>query len=62
MLDIGEAIVVGDSTLLPSRIKIDFPSIVPSSQTVQFWNEWNKDDNKQELEKAVDNMIKQVKA
>ncbi|OWP31742.1 ATPase [Prevotella intermedia] len=62
MLDIGEAIVVGDSTLLPSRIKIDFPSIVPSSQTVQFWNEWDKDDNKQELEKAVDNMIKQVKA
>lgn len=61
MLDIGEAIVVGDATLLPSRIKIDDPSIVPSSQTIQFWNEWDADNNKQELEKAVDNMIKQIK-
>lgn len=61
LLDVGEAIVVGDATLLPSRIKIDEPSIIPSSQTVQFWNEWDSDENKQELGKAVDNMIRQAK-
>lgn len=36
LLDIAEAIVVGDAILLPSRIKIDHPTIVPSSQTVSF--------------------------
>lgn len=61
LLDVGEAIVVGDATLLPSRIKIDEPSIIPSSQTVQFWNEWDSDEKKQELGKAVDNMIRQAK-
>ena len=30
LLDIAEAIIVGDSTLLPSRVKIDEPSIKPS--------------------------------
>lgn len=36
ILDIGEAIVVGDSILLPSRIKLDKPTIIPSSQTIAF--------------------------
>lgn len=61
LLDVGEAIVVGDATLLPSRIKIDISSITPASQTIQFWKEWDSDEDKQELSKAVSNMIKQIK-
>ena len=61
LLDIAEAIVVGDSILLPSRIKIDQPTITPSSQTVKFWQKWNEKDLHQDLNMAVTNMIKQSK-
>lgn len=61
LLDIAEAIVVGDSILLPSRIKIDQPTITPSSQTVKFWQKWNEKDLHQDLKVAVANMIKQSK-
>lgn len=61
LLDIAEAIVVGDAILLPSRIKIDHPTIVPSSQTVKFWQKWNEKDLHQDLNMAVTNMIKQSK-
>lgn len=61
LLDIAEAIIVGDSTLLPSRVKIDEPTIKPSSQTVPFWSIWGKDDFAQDLCEAIGNMIKQSK-
>ena len=40
LLDIGEAIVLGDSILLPSRIKLDIPLAKPLSLTKKFWCEW----------------------
>ena len=61
LLDIAEAIIVGDSTLLPSRVKIDEPTIKPSSQTVPFWSIWGKDDFSQNLVEAISNMIRQSK-
>ena len=61
LLDIAEAIIVGDSTLLPSRVKLDEPTIKPSSQTVPFWSIWGKDDFAQNLGEAINNMIKQSK-
>lgn len=61
LLDIAEAIIVGDSTLLPSRVKIDEPTIKPSSQTVPFWSIWGKDAFAQNLGEAIGNMIKQSK-
>lgn len=61
LLDIAEAIIVGDSTLLPSRVKIDEPTIKPSSQTVPFWSIWGKDNFSQNLGEAISNMIKQSK-
>ena len=61
LLDIAEAIIVGDSTLLPSRVKLDEPSIKPSSQTIPFWSIWGKDDLSQNLSQAIGNMIKQSK-
>ena len=62
LLDIGEAIVVGDATLLPSRIKVEEPKIKPQSNTIQFWQVWGKDDCSQDLEAAVGNIIKQSKS
>ena len=59
ILDIGEAIVVGDSILLPSRIKLDKPTIIPSSQTIAFWKIWSNNKSNQDLNLAVSNMIKQ---
>lgn len=61
LLDIAEAIIVGDSTLLPSRVKIDEPSIRPSSQTIPFWSIWANNDISQNLSEAIGNMIKQSK-
>lgn len=61
LLDIAEAIIVGDATLLPSRVKINEPTIKPSSQTVPFWSIWGKDDANQDLSEAIGNMIKQSK-
>ncbi len=40
LLDIGEAIILGDSILLPSRIKLDKPKATPLSLTKNFWREW----------------------
>ena len=40
LLDTGEALLLGDSVLLPSRIKLDTPTITPDSATRDFWKEW----------------------
>lgn len=61
LLDVGEAIVVGDAILLPSRIKIEEPSIYPSSTTVPFWKIWSNKSANQNLNIAIENMIKQSK-
>lgn len=61
LLDVGETIVVGDAILLPSRIKIDKPGIYPSSTTVPFWQIWSEDKSVQDLNTAINNMIKQSK-
>ena len=41
VLDIGEALVVGDAVLLPSRICINPPAEKPLSATIDFWTEWS---------------------
>ena len=43
ILDTGEALVVGDASLLPSRIRIAEPTVHPNSGTVDFWDEWSND-------------------
>ena len=60
-LDIGEALVVGDAVLLPSRIKIDPPSEAnrPRSATIDFWDEWAKKPNTPDFSKSVENMRRQ---
>ena len=39
-LDIGECLVVGDASLLPSRVQVDEPTVKPISATVDVWTEW----------------------
>lgn len=40
LLDTGEALLLGDAILLPARIKLRMPSILPLSATREFWTEW----------------------
>lgn len=58
-LDTGEALVVGDASLLPSRIRIDEPIYKPNSGTVDFWTEWQGDVVENRLSIAIDNWRKQ---
>jgi hypothetical protein len=59
ILDIGEALVVGDASLLPTRVIIDEPTIKPESATVKFWKEWSNDKAKQDIANAVTGLRKQ---
>jgi DNA helicase HerA-like ATPase len=54
-LDIGEALIVGDASLLPSRIRIDEPRNRPNSGTVDFWDEWQKPVREHRLLTSVSN-------
>lgn len=58
-LDTGEALVVGDASLLPSRIRIDEPSNKPNSGTVDFWTEWQGEVEGDRLTIAIENWRKQ---
>lgn len=58
-LDTGEALVVGDASLLPSRIRIDEPQNKPNSGTVNFWDVWQTQTKDKRLQTAVDNWRKQ---
>lgn len=58
-LDTGEALVVGDASLLPSRIRIDEPQNKPNSGTVNFWDEWQNPVEENRLMIAVENWRKQ---
>lgn len=61
ILDIGEAIMVGDASLLPSRIKVDEPNMKPRSATIDFWTEWGKEENPCNIERAVEALRRQAK-
>jgi uncharacterized protein len=58
-LDTGEALVVGDASLLPSRIRIDEPKNKPNSGTVNFWDEWQNPVKDKRLSIAIENWRKQ---
>jgi len=61
ILDIGEALVVGDASLLPSRIRVTQPNLKPKSATVDFWDEWSKATVDVDLEGAIEALRKQTK-
>ncbi|MBR2279163.1 MAG: DUF853 family protein [Eubacterium sp.] len=61
ILDVGEALIVGDASLLPSRIKISEPTNKPQSDTVKFWDEWSRDNADNTIDSAVESLRKQSK-
>lgn len=61
-LDVGEAVVVGDATLLPTRIKMAKPKHEPRSATIPFWTRWATPKAAVDLVAAVENMRRQSRA
>lgn len=61
ILDIGEALIVGDASLLPTRVLISEPTIKPDSATIKFWKEWSNKNAKQDIKNAVIGLRKQSK-
>lgn len=62
ILDIGEALIVGDAVLLPSRIRMRPPKQKPLSATIDFWDEWSKKPDTPDFAKSVENMRRQNRA
>lgn len=60
ILDTGEALVVGDASLLPTRIRVSMPQHKPNSGTVEFWERWASDKAVGGLAAAVDGWRKQT--
>ena len=62
ILDISEALIVGDASLLPSRVVVNQLAKKPNSNTVKFWEEWSKDiDGNNNIDEAVNSLIRQSK-
>jgi hypothetical protein len=60
LLDVGEAIVLGDAMVLPTRVRLHRPSVKPRSATMDFWTEWGTRKVKSDdLISAVEAMRKQ---
>lgn len=53
VLDTGEALIVGDASLLPSRVRITEPNRKPDSGTWAFWDEWSKIRKENAVNQAV---------
>ncbi len=60
ILDTGEAIVLGDAVLLPSRIKLNPPTLEPASATKNFWKDWSSKESKSDsIAFAVESLRRQ---
>lgn len=53
ILDTGEALVVGDASLLPTRVRVGEPRYKPDSATIEFWDRWGDSTAKQPTVNAV---------
>lgn len=58
-LEVGECVVVGDSTLLPTRVILNKPKHQPKSSTINFWRRWDYEPSSIDLMQAVENFRKQ---
>lgn len=54
ILDVGEALIVGDASLLPSRVRIAAPVHKPESLTIPFWDCWSSKAAVNAVDMAVD--------
>ncbi len=63
LLDTGEALMLGDAVLLPTRIRLDRPTIEPVSGTRNFWQEWGSiEPNGSAIADAVETLRRQTRA
>lgn len=65
LLDIGEALAVGDAILLPSKILLDKPQPEhePISATKDFWDEWDsKQPDNDSIKEAIEALRRQSKS
>jgi len=56
LLDVGEALILGDAIVLPTRVRLDVPTVQPRSATKDFWTEWS------EVEVKEDDLVAAVEA
>jgi hypothetical protein len=62
LLYTGEAILLGDAVILPTRIKLDKPKAPPDSATRDFWNEWKTlEPDTQALSLAIESLRGQTR-
>ena len=62
LLDVGEALLLGDAVVLPTRLKFDKPRIKPDSATRNFWSEWaTRAPDLESIDQAVDCMRRQIR-
>jgi uncharacterized protein len=62
LLDTGEALMLGDAVLLPTRIKLDLPKLPPNSATREFWREWSeKQSDNSAITQAVESLRSQTR-
>lgn len=64
LLNVGEALVVGDAILLPSKIILDEPAEAhrPISATKDFWDEWdNNEPDNNAINEAIEALRKQCR-
>lgn len=55
----GECILIGESVLMPTRIKIDKPDPKPDSEDCSFYEEWSKDHKEINVEQVLSSWRKQ---
>jgi len=62
LLETGEGLLLGDAVLLPTRIRLDKPTIRPASVTRAFWTEWGLAGSTGEaIAKAVETLRSQTR-
>lgn len=60
VLDVGEAVVIGDALMLTSRVKFDAPRCKPTSATQRYWSMWSEQASSQAaIDAGVESLRKQ---
>jgi uncharacterized protein len=62
LLDVGEAVLLGDALRLPTRLKFDVPKVQPTSATRSFWTDWTRSaSNPEAIAAGVEALRRQVR-
>lgn len=62
LLDTGEALLLGDAVLIPTRIRLDKPAVQPASATREFWREWaSRQPDNDAVKEAVETLRRQTR-